>query len=242
MNSAVIFCRLVTDLLQHARRTQLDPNPNYCPQYKLLSNQGHNFCSQLEHLSPVDYSWAWNGVDFTVTQYEFLVSFVFICMHLQPQPEKVRSWIQAMFGFGFASSVTRSLCRSTRGLDGRLCSHFTFYLHLFSICPLYHLARKLILLSSGGILCICRDAELPRLFPPCSIALAAAAVLSRPRILFCNFYPKSVQKHCAFRFPVNIVTALTTEKTPKPCLLKHTIWKFLAFLFSEGLSIAAFKP
>lgn len=55
MNSAVIFCRFVTDLLQHAR-TQLDPNPNYRPQYKLLSNRGHNVCSQLEHLSPVDYS------------------------------------------------------------------------------------------------------------------------------------------------------------------------------------------
>lgn len=77
---------------------------------------------------------------------------------------------------------------------------------------------------------------------PCSIALAAAAVLSHPRILFCTFYPKSVQKHCAFRFTVNIVTALTTEKTPKPCLLKHTIWKFLAFLFSESLSLATFKP
>lgn len=125
-----------------------------------------------------------------------------------------------------------------------LCFHSGFYLYLHSICPVYHLACKLMPLSSGGILCICRDAKLPRLFPPCSIALAAAAaaVLSCPRILFCTFYPKSVQKHCGFKFTVNIVTALTTEKSPEPWLLKHTIWKFLAFLFSEGLSLAVFKP
>lgn len=53
-------------------------------------------------------------------------------------------------------------------------------------------------------------AQLPRLFPLCSIVLAAAW-LSHPRIIFCPLYSKSVQEHCAFSFTVNIVTALTKE-------------------------------
>lgn len=79
--------------------------------------------------------------------------------------------------------------------------------------------------------------------PPCSAALAAVAGLSCPRILLCTFYPRSVQEHCTFSFTVNIVTALTNEKAPGPCLdLNAPFGSSLAFLVSEGLSLAAFKP
>ena len=124
-------------------------------------------------------------------------------------------------------------------------SALTFYLHLYAICPKHHLACELMLLSSRSILCVCGFAQLPRLFPLCSIALAAVAGagLSCPRILFCTFYPESVQEHCAFSFTVNIFTALTNEKGSRAMPgLKRTIWSFLAFLVSEGLSLAEFKP
>lgn len=100
------------------------------------------------------------------------------------------------------------------------------------------------LLSSEGVLCVCGFAQLARLFPSCSIALAAAAErLSCPRILFCTFYPKSVQEHCPFSLTVNIVTALTNIKGSRAMSgLKHTIWQFWGiFLGSASLSLSAFR-
>lgn len=127
------------------------------------------------------------------------------------------------------------------------CSHLTFSLRLYSSCPMYHLACELMLLSSRGGLCVCGFAQLPRLFPPWSIALAAAAAaaagLSCPRILFCTFYPKSVQEHCAFSFTVNIVTALTNEKAPEPCLdLNALFGSFWLFWFLRGCHFLHLNP
>lgn len=112
--------------------------------------------------------------------------------------------------------------------------------------PMHHLACELMLLSSEGVLCVCGFAQLVRLFPSCSIALAAAAAerLSCPRILFCTFYPKSVQEHCPFSLTVNIVTALTNKKGSGAMSgLKHTIWQFWGiFQGSASLSLSAFRP
>lgn len=94
-------------------------------------------------------------------------------------------------------------------------SHFISTATQSALCITWH--AKLMLLSSRGILCMSWYVQLPHFFPPCSIALAAAAGLSCPRIPLCTFYPQSIQEYCVFGFTVNAVPAMAIE-TPETCI------------------------